>query len=362
MFWALAFPLILGTLFHITFGSSGLAATGETDWEPVPVAVITKDDSSPNAQSFQTFLADFDQDMLDIRTFPSEKSAKSALKKEELSGIYYVQEEPSLTITANGINQSILSSLLDSYEKNSAMIQDIAIHHPEKLSTALHSLNDYQSLVKEQSLGGQTLDSTLTYFLALLAYACLSGVYLSLHSTIQLQANLSALGERRSITPTHKLSLILMDLVVLETIHFVNILILELYISKILHTSLGHDVPKLLIVSFMGSLIGICLGILIGCAGTLSYGMKSGICVAVTLFPSFLAGLMFGNMKNLIEQHCPLINRINPASVLSDAFYCISVYDDPVRYNRCILILALMCLLCIILSFLMIRRERYDSL
>ena len=76
----------------------------------------------------------------------------------------------------------------------------------------------------------------------------------------------------------------------------------------------------------------------------------------------FFAGLMFGGMKNVIEQHCPVINRINPASVLSDAFYCLSVYDDAVRYRRCILILVIMCLLCISFSFLMIRRERYDSI
>lgn len=41
MFWALAFPLILGTLFYVSFGNTGLAGTGETDWEPVPVAIVT---------------------------------------------------------------------------------------------------------------------------------------------------------------------------------------------------------------------------------------------------------------------------------------------------------------------------------
>ena len=32
MFWALAFPLILGALFYVSFGNTGLAGTGETDW------------------------------------------------------------------------------------------------------------------------------------------------------------------------------------------------------------------------------------------------------------------------------------------------------------------------------------------
>ena len=45
MFWALAFPLILGTLFYVSFGNAGLAGTGETgnrfllpssQWKAVP--------------------------------------------------------------------------------------------------------------------------------------------------------------------------------------------------------------------------------------------------------------------------------------------------------------------------------------
>ena len=357
MFWALAFPLILGTLFYVSFGNTGLAGTGETDWDSVPVSIVTVYNSSAISASFLTFLNETYQDMIDIHSYETEKAAKKALRREEISGIYYVKSVPSLTIASNGINQSILSTILDSIEGLA-----IATQHPEKLSDALSSLNDYQTLVKEKSLGGHSLDPILTYFLALIAFACLSGVYLSIHSTVQLQANLSALGERRSITPTHKLSLILGDLLVLESIHFVNILILELYLTQVLHISLGHDIPKLLLITFMGTLIGICLGILIGCAGKLSYSVKSGIGVLVTLLPSFLAGLMFGGMKNVIEQHCPVINRINPASILSDAFYCLSVYDDAVRYRRCILILVIMCLLCISFSFLMIRRERYDSI
>ena len=126
MFWALAFPLILGTLFYVSFGNTGLAGTGETDWEPVPVAIVTVENSSANAASFLTFLNETDQDMIDIHSYKTEKAAKKALRREEISGIYYVKSVPSLTIASNGINQSILSSLLDSYEKNADMIRDIA--------------------------------------------------------------------------------------------------------------------------------------------------------------------------------------------------------------------------------------------
>ena len=55
MFWALAFPMILGTLFYISFGNIGISATGDSDWDPVPVAVINKLET----KSSGTFFADF---------------------------------------------------------------------------------------------------------------------------------------------------------------------------------------------------------------------------------------------------------------------------------------------------------------
>ena len=35
---------------------------------------------------------------------------------------------------------------------------------------------------------------------------------------------------------------------------------------------------------------------------------------------SFLSGLMNNTMKDLVEKNMPVINRINPAALISDAF------------------------------------------
>ncbi len=361
MFWALAFPLILATLFYFSFGNAGLAASGDSDWEAVNVAVVTKDTSSENAQAFWTFLKQLDKDTINIKQSSASKAVK-ALENDTVQGIYYIQKNPSLTVKKNGVNESILTSLLNSYNQNSAMIQDIAATHPEKLPAALKSLSDYKPLIKEESLGGTTLDPNVQYFFALIAFACLSGVYLGVRSSFDAQANLSPLGARRSITPTHKFTLILIDMLVLCCIHFFNILVLNFYIIKILGISLGNHITLLLLVDFMGSMIGVCLGLAFGCLSKLSVGIKMGISVGITLFPAFLAGLMFGNMKNIIELHCPIINRINPAAVLSDAFYCMGVYHDAARFYRCIITLAIMSIFMLCIAFFGVRRERYDSI
>ena len=362
MFWALVFPIILGTLFYISFGNAGLESTGESSWDEIKVSVVKEDVSSENARAFEEFLAQMDGETLDIQDISTEEKALKALDEEKISGIFYVKETPSLTVAKNGLNESILTSVLESFNQNSAMFQKIAMTHPEKLPDAMEAMGDYRSSTLEVSLGGKDLNPSVQYFFALVAYACLSGAFLGVQSSTDGQANISALGARRSITPTHKLTLVMIDMAVLFIIHFFNILILCLYITQVLKISLGNDIGSLLLVDFMGSMIGVCLGVAIGCLARMSFGLKMGVCVLFTLFPGFLAGLMFGNMKNIIELHCPIINRINPAAVLSDAFYCMGIYNDMERFTRCLLILAVMSVLLLTVAFLGIRRERYDSI
>ena len=145
MFWSLAFPIILGTFYYLSFGNIGLAGTGETSWDSVPVAVITEDDTSDYALAFSQFLAELDGDMLKIEDISSEKEAIDDLKSGTIQGIYYVKDTPSLTVAENGINESILTALLDTYRQNSRLLQKIAITHPERITDALNAVYVYQS-------------------------------------------------------------------------------------------------------------------------------------------------------------------------------------------------------------------------
>ena len=54
-------------------------------------------------------------------------AALAKLENEEISGIYYVGKAPSLTVAANGIPQSILRSVLTSYETGKSTIRQIVL-------------------------------------------------------------------------------------------------------------------------------------------------------------------------------------------------------------------------------------------
>ena len=192
--------------------------------------------------------------------------------------------------------------------------------------------------------------------------ACLFGCFIGLRCSMDMQANLSALGARRGITPTHRLKIIIADVLTTFVVHFASIIIFLLYLQFILKVNLGGNIEAVILVSAIGSMIGVALGVFVGSIGKMGENWKVGIMLSVSMVCSFLAGLMVGNMKDIVEEHAPIINRINPAALISDAFYSLSIYHDMERYYQNILILLGMSILLVGLSFYQVRRVRYDSL
>ena len=355
-FWPLVFPLILGTFFFFAFGN-----LNDADFETVQVAMVQDANSTPLFSFYLEQVEKSDSDLLNIRKM-DEESALTALKNREISGIYYNKTIPSLTINAHGIPESILQSVLESYNNSLHTIQNILKEHPSGILNGLSQMSDTRDLVQEVSLGGKTIDGNSQFFYALIAMACLYGSFIGFGSAITLQANLTALAARRCVTPTHKLKLIISEQISSFLIGYADVIILLIYLRNILKLDFQGQMGKMFTVSLFGSLIGVSMGLFIGSLGKLSEGIKVAVILALSMICSFLAGLMNGNMKDLVEKHAPVINRINPAALISDAFYCINVYDDSVRYYRNLITLAIMSVAFVMASFLLIRRNRYDSI
>ena len=71
---------------------------------------------------------------------------------------------------------------------------------------------------------------------------------------------------------------------------------------------------------------------------------------------------MVGNMKYIIEKNLPIVNRINPAAIISDCFYSICVFDDMSMYIRCIASMVVWTVVLAASSIIVLRREKYANL
>lgn len=358
VFWPLVFPLILATLFQLAFGRME-----EADFETVQMAVV-REEGEEGGEEFLTFLEtvrEEDEDFIEIREM-SREQAGSALEEKEISGIFYVGENIRLVVGENGIPQSILQSLLESYENGKQILKRISEEHPEGLPAAIRQMSQHESSVQQVSLGGKTTNGNAQFFYALIAMACLYGAFIGFGAVEGIQADLQPLAARRCVTPTRKLALILTEMSTSFALHFGNVFLLLLYIRYGLKQDLNGSMAQMLPVIFMGSMIGVTLGIFVGSIRGIRQGAKVGIILGISMSCSFFAGLMGGNMKNIIEKHIPVLNRINPAALISDAFYSVNVYEDPVRYTGNLMILGGMTAFLILISFLRTRGERYDSI
>lgn len=356
IFWPLVFPLVLGTFFYFAFGN-----INEADFQTVSVAVVKRDTADTFFLTYLDQVEKSSPDLLKAEEMP-EKEALEALQDKKIKGIYYVGKDPSLTVAGTGMEESILQTVLDSCGNTRATITNIMKKNPQMDMKTMKTLLSSQDLVKEVSLGGRTIDGNVQFFYALIAMACLYGCFIGFGSSMGIQANITPLAARRCVTPTHKLKLILTDQLASFALGYMDVIILILYLRYIFNLDFQGQMGKMLVVSFFGSLIGVSMGMFIGSFGKMQEGAKIGIMLGISMVSSFLAGLMNGNMKDIVEKSAPFVNRINPASLIADAFYCINVYDDTARYYRSLATLAVMCVVLVMASFFMVRRERYDSI
>ena len=359
VFWPLIFPFILTTVMYLSIGQME-----ESDFETVNVAVVAENAGGSEAEeAFLTWLEMMEEssDMIHIEQM-EEDEALDRLEKGQIDGIFYNGETPALTVGRNGLPESILQIVLENYIEGRKTLEDVAAVSPEKLKDAVFAMEDYTDSVEQVTLGGKTTNGNVQFFYALLGMACLYGCFIGYGSAMELQAYLTPLAARRCAGPSNRLHVILSETLVSFVLHFVNMMILLAYMKYVLRLEFSGSYAEMLPALFLGSMIGVTMGMFITSIGKMGEGMKVGVMVGVSMAMSFCAGLMNADIKNIIDRSAPLLNRINPAALISDALYCINVYDAPARYAQDILILGVMCVLLTGGTYLIIRRERYGSI
>lgn len=371
IFWSLMFPFILGTLFYVSFSSITEKTEGRNT---IPVAITTTDASDISIEELhKSGTMDYFFEMIDTlskedyitskeMTF---KEGKSALKEGTITGIITVDDktgELSLIVNNSEIDETILKEILDTCKRNTAVLTDVATNSPEKMTQTVENLFSDISFRKELPLSTNNTDIYAQYFFALISMTCLYGAFFGLENTRQLQADQSVVGARRCVSPIKKMTGVLSDFCAALTIEMGIYILLIFYLTQILDINLGNNLGELMLIGLCANMTGIALGYFIGVFFKGNYNFKTSIMNALVLTANFFAGLMVGNMKYVMEKNMPIVNRINPAAIISDCYQYTCVFHDVERFLTGILSLLVWFILLFIGSIFVLRREKYANL
>lgn len=358
--WVFLFPILLGTMFFASFGS--MMDTYNDDFEPVPIAVVSEVGSNSNFEAVLDQLSKDNDDQLFKLTKTGSVEALKMLENDEIDGIVYSTSTPSVTVAKEGINQSIIKTFIEQYLQQEYMFKEIGTDHPEKISNAISLMSKDIAFNRQISVTNSKNNAFTQYFYALIAMACMYGSLIGLNTVINIQANLSSLGARREVSPANKFTVIFGEFFASVFVNYVSLLTLYFYLIVILHINFGSKIPLILLSTLFGSVIGVSCGTFIGSIGKWNERIKESILIAFSMICCFLSGLMMNTMKDIVEHHFPIINRLNPAALMTDCFYSLDMYDTYDRFLTDIAIMGTMAVLLCFGSFLLLRRNKYANI
>ncbi len=199
-------------------------------------------------------------------------------------------------------------------------------------------------------------------YYTLIAMACLYGGTLSMVITNYSLANMKSVGKRTSVSPIKKGRMILGGLLASYLVQLLGIAILFVFTIFALHVDFSDKLLPVLGLACAGSLAGLSLGVAVATLIKTNENAKTGILIAITMFGCFLSGMMGITMKYIIDKNVPILNKINPASMITDGFYSLYYYNTLDRFYFNLVSLLIFSALLIAISIKGLRRQRYDNI
>lgn len=358
VFWTWVFPFALCTFMYMAF--SNLFETTE-QFHAIPVAVVQEKEDEVIDRMFEAVSKEGEGQLLRVNK-TSEEEAEQMLEDEEVQGIIFVQDELSLKVSENGMEQTLLKMVLDQFAQYKKTITDVAQIHPEQVMQTVMELSSQKEYYEETNSSGGNQDNVINFFYAIFAMTCLFASYAGCDKAEKIQANVSVLGQRRNIVPVHKMKNILVDFLACELMQYSIVCFLLLYMKFVLRLELGDKLPAIFLLLFVGTSYGIMFGVFVGSLPRIGEGMKIGLLTGINLLFCAMSDLMATGVKDLIEHSVPFVNDINPAALISDSFYALNIYDTYGRFAQNMLLLGIGAVVLAVVSYLMVRRSRYASL
>lgn len=377
IFWTFAFPIILGTFFKMAF--SNIEKNEQLDI--IDIAIVSNETFDKNEmlkESFKEFSDPENDKRLFDTSYVNEKEAKKLLEDDKIIGYLNFTDNPEIVVKSSGINETIFKYVTDEVIQYSNVLDLVIDEKVKGISTS--NIKDYNieemytkiygevnTLLSEnkaniKDISSHNLSYTMIEFYTLIAMACLYGGILGMVAINQNLANMSNKGKRVAISPTSKASLVISSSLASYVTQLIGLALLFLYTIFVLDIDYGSNLPLIILFTLTGALAGLSLGIAVACLFKTNDNAKTGILISITMLGCFLSGMMGITMKYVVDKNIPIVNKLNPANMITDGFYSLYYYDTLERFFFNVFSLIIFSLIMITISIGSLRRQAYDSI
>lgn len=374
IFWTYAFPIIMATLFYMAFSN----IEDSEKLSIIDIAVVDNSEYQADVMFSQAIeqLSDKDNEHQLFQTqYVKKEKAKELLESEKILGYIELSDgNPKVYVVDNSIEATILKYAVDEIiqTKNvmeDALQKDIAdmkaegkvLAQPEMIYQKV-SEHIYGKEANIENISPNNLSYTMIEFYTLIAMACLYSGMLGMTAVNNNMPNMGAMGKRVSVSPISKMKLVFSSVMASYITQLIGLALLYIYTIFALDVDYGDNLPFIVLLSLAGSLAGVSLGIIVGALIKAGENAKTGIIISVTMVGCFLSGMMGITMKYIIDTNVPILNKINPAAMITDGLYSLYYYGVNERFYIDVLSLLVFSVILIGLSFVGLRRQKYDSI
>lgn len=363
LFWTFLFPLLMATLFNMAFGNW----VESEKFKSIDIAIVKNsyyEDNEVAKRVFESISSGKDR-MFNI-TYVNDDVALKLLNDDKIAGyIEYYDGGTDITVKSNGVSATIIKSVVDEIDTYNVMFNDLiekemasSFDIDKAVTAAIKKFENIQVKTKDTSI--KKLDIAVIEYYSLLSMTCLYGGFIALTCISNSLASISSRGKRVEVAPTKKSVIILSSLLSSFIVQMIGALLLLAYL-KLIGVNLYANVLGLMVVTVLGVLAGIALGLLISVVNNKSEGVKFGIIIAVSMACSVLAGLTGVSLKYVVDSNFPILNKINPAAMITDGLYAL-YYEDISRFNYNMISLIIFVVVLVFISVVSLRRKKYDSI
>ena len=365
IFWTFAFPLLMATFFNMAFAN----IIEDDQLKIIDIAIIDNNEFNNNMlykEIFKTLSDKNNKDRLFNIKYITKEKADKLLEKGKIEGYLELNNnEPKLTFKSNGINQTIFKYVVDEIHDTENMIATMVTSNLNmEVNNISNKISEYLNTneIKLENKASSNLDYMMIEYYTLIAMTCLYAGSIGMIAIGETLPYLKGNGKRISVSASKKSSIIFSSLVASFIVQLMTLGLLFFYTICILKIDYGSNIPYIILLSLVGSIAGISLGVLLGTHLKSSESSKTGILIAIVMTGCFLAGMMGVGMKYVIDKNMPILNMINPANMITDGFYALYYYTSFNRYWFNVMSLLIFSGVAIALSCRKLGRARYDSI